>query len=395
MPPRRRPPWWPADEPWPPQRWSGTGGDGAAPGHGPWGPSWGRHPQSPAFLVGIAVRALGFLLLAIAFVTILGYLGAAVTGIATAPPVTVALGALVVVALAVAMGLAFRALHRARRPLDRLVAAARRVEAGDLSARVPEDGPQDLRDLERAFNRMSARLEAADAARRTFLAEVSHELRTPLTVIRGQLEAIADGVYPADATHLAPVLAQTATLERLVDDLRTVGLAESGALAVRREPVDLVALAGAVVAGMGAAGVEAGVRLTVTPAERTGSPAELPPIAADPALLRRVLVNLLTNALRHTPRGGSIHVAVRPADAGHQSLTVTDTGSGIPAELLPRVFDRFVTGPGPHGTGLGLAIARDLVAAHGGTIAAELPPEGGTRVEVVLPVAPGSATTVG
>ena len=109
---------------------------------------------------------------------------------------------------------------------------------------------------------------------------------------------------------------------------------------------------------------------------------------ADPALLRRVLGNLVTNALRHTPPGGSIRVEVSPGAAGWQRLTVDDTGPGIPPELLPRVFERFAKGPGSEGSGLGLAIARDLVLAHGGTIAAHAPAEGGTRIEIELPTGP-------
>jgi two-component system sensor histidine kinase BaeS len=339
---------------------------------------WGRGATGAGFLLRVALRMLAFVLLSVAFVTILGYLGAAVLGIATAPVGSVVVGILVVVGLGIAAGLAFRSMRRAGRPLDRLVVAAARVEAGDYSVRVPEDGPADLRGLQRAFNQMTARLEDADTARRAFLAEVSHELRTPLTVMRGQLEAIADGVYPADDAHLAPVLAQTDVLERLVDDLRTVALAESGALAVRREPVELAGLAASVAAGFAAAATDAGVTLAV-------APADLPAVAADPALLRRVLANLLTNALRHTPAGGSVRVEVMAPTPGRQRLAVSDTGPGIPPELLPRVFERFVKGPGSEGTGLGLAIARDLVVAHGGTIAAHAPPEGGTRIEIELP----------
>jgi signal transduction histidine kinase len=326
----------------------------------------------------MALRMLAFVLLSIAFVTILGYLGAAVLGVATAPVGAVVVGILVVIGLGVAAAMAFRAVRRAGRPLDRLIAAAARVEAGDYSVRVSEDGPAELRGLERAFNQMSARLEAADTARRAFLADVSHELRTPLTVIRGQLEAIGDGVYPADAAHLAPVLAQTDLLERLVEDLRTVALAESGALSVRREPVELAALAASVVAGFSSAADDAGVTLTAVPAD-------LHPIAADPALIRRALANLVANALHHTPRGGSVRVEVTEAGPGRQRAIVLDTGSGIPSELLPRVFERFVKGPGSGGSGLGLAIARDLVLAHGGTIGARSPAEGGTSIEIELP----------
>lgn len=376
--PRRKPPWWPQDEPWPPERWPPGGWGGPGRRHPAWGLGWGRGASGVGFLVRLILRAYAFVLLAIVFVTFLGYLGAAVFGIATAPVTTVVVGIGAVIVLGTAVAFVFRGMRRAGRPLDRLIAAAARVEAGDYSIRVPEDGPADLQGLERAFNQMGARLEDADAARRAFLADVSHELRTPLTVIRGQLEAIADGVYPADDAHLAPVLAQTDLLERLVDDLRTVSLAESGTLAVRREPVELAALVASVVAGFSAAAAGSGVSLSA-------AAAELPTIAADPALLRRVLGNLVANAIRHTPQGGSVRIEVAAAVPGWQRVIVTDTGPGIPSELLSRIFERFVKGPGSEGTGLGLSIARDLVVAHGGTIAASTPPEGGTRIEIELP----------
>ena len=339
-------------------------------------------------LAAMIVPAVGFLVLSTALVLLLGYLGAALLGLATAPVGAVLAGLVAMVLLVGGVRLAYRAFRRAGRPLERLVEAAGRVESGDYTVRIPEDGPADLRSLARAFNQMSARLEEGDRARRSFLADVSHELRTPITVIRGQVEAIADGVYPADAAHLAPVLAQTALLERLVEDLRTVSLAESGALQVRREPVDLGALARDVTAGFQARASAADIRLGTS-----GAPG-LPTIAADPALLGRVLANLLTNALRHTPAGGTVEVAVSGAGPGggtRQRLAVTDTGPGIPAELRPRIFERFVRGPGSDGSGLGLAIARDLVAAHGGTIRAEEAPGGGARLVVELPADGGTA----
>jgi len=332
----------------------------------------------------MVIRAIGLLLLSIALVTLLGYVGAAIVGIATAPVGAVLVGLAGIVVLVVAVRLAWRAFRRAGRPLERLVAAAGRVEAGDYTVRVPEDGSPDLRSLARAFNQMSQKLEVGDATRRSFLADVSHELRTPITVIRGQVEAIGDGIYPADEDHLRPILAQTALLERLVDDLRTVSLAESGALEVRRTPVDLAALTREVAAGFAARAAAADVRLELI------TDPDQPPITADPALLGRVLTNLLSNGLRHTPAGGAVTVQTTGANGGiaeAQQLTVTDTGPGIPDELRPRVFERFVRGPGSDGSGLGLAIARDLMTAQGGTIRAEAPATGGTRIVVEIPTA--------
>lgn len=280
-----------------------------------------------------------------------------------------------------------RAFRRFASPVAELVEAAGRIEEGDYGARVRERGPREVRSLARAFNAMSARLEATDHERRTFVADVSHELRTPLSVIRGQIEAIAEGVYPADEEHLAPIQEATRALEQLVDDLRTLALAESGSLTLAREPVDLAVLANESAAAFRVTADAGEVTLRVEAAP------DLPPVSADPARIRGVLGNLLANALRHTPAGGMVTLAVRRSEAGppgapgtRVEVAVTDTGSGISAELLPRVFDRFVKGEGSSGSGLGLAIARDIVAAHGGTIEAQSDPGGGTTIRFWLPV---------
>jgi signal transduction histidine kinase len=322
--------------------------------------------------------------------SIVGIVAAAAGAPATHPFRDFGIAALIVgFVLFVGLGGAFR---RFATPVGDLVDAAGRIEQGDYGARVPERGPREVRSLARAFNAMSARLEATDQERRTFLADVSHELRTPLSVIRGQVEAIGEGVYPADAEHLAPITDATKTLEQLVDDLRTLALAEAGALTLAREPVDLVELANESVAGFQATAQAAGVSLAVV---ASGS---VPSITADPARVRSVLDNLVSNALRHTPRDGRVEVRVKPlevpaADAQRSSsgepswveVAVSDTGSGIPADLLPRIFDRFVKAQGSSGSGLGLAIAKDLVTAHGGTISAESTPDRGTTIRFRLP----------
>jgi two-component system sensor histidine kinase BaeS len=276
-----------------------------------------------------------------------------------------------------------RGFRRIAQPLSSLVDAARRVEAGDYDARVPEvrGGPRELRELTRAFNTMASRLEADQRQRRSLLADVSHELRTPLAVLRGNLEAIADGVHPADEAHLAGLIEETHVLERLVDDLRTISLAEAGALPLHREPTDPDVLLGETVASFATAAAEAGIDLVVD------SPSDLPLLDVDPIRIREVLSNLIANAIRHTPRGGRITASGRLDVAGRAvTFDVTDTGSGIDAELLPHVFERFARGPDSRGSGLGLAIARDLVTAHGGRISVRSRPGTGTTFEVSLPL---------
>jgi two-component system sensor histidine kinase BaeS len=285
--------------------------------------------------------------------------------------------------LLVIAGLASRVLRGTSVPVDELIEAAGRVQEGDYAARVTESGPAELRSLARAFNQMSDRLATTDEQRRTFMADVSHELRTPLAVIQGQLEAIRDGVYPADAQHLAPALDQVAILERLVDDLRTLALSESGSLVLAREAVDVATLANEVAGSLQPAAEAAGIILGVE------TEAGLPRPYADPVRIGSVIRNLVANALRYTPPGGSVTVAVRSAGPGELELSVRDTGRGIDPAILPVVFERFSRSPDSAGSGLGLAIARSIVEAHGGTIAAESAPGGGTVMTVRLPLGSG------
>lgn len=230
------------------------------------------------------------------------------------------------------------------------------------------------------FRRYREREREAARRRRVYLADIAHEFRTPLAVIRGQAEALADGLYPADAEHVAPIVNSVRALERLVDDLRTLNQTDAGALELRREPVDLRGLAAEVAAGLYSDADHAGVEIQVA------VPAGLPPADADPARVRSVLVNLLTNALRHTPPGGRITVTGQRRGRDLE-VAVEDTGEGIDPELRPSVFERFVKDDRSPGSGLGLAIVRDLVTAHGGTVTAEPRPGGGTTVRFTLPPA--------
>jgi signal transduction histidine kinase len=279
---------------------------------------------------------------------------------------------IVLIAVAVSGG-----IRRMTRPMNNLIDAAQRIESGDYSAQVPEWGSRDIRSVARAFNSMSARLKTIDEQRRSFMADVTHELRTPLSVIRGQAEAIADGVYPADTAHLAPILDATQTLDRLVEDLRTLVLTDAGNLVLNKEPTDLGQLVEDTVASFRSQAESAGVSLTADDADN------LPPVEVDPARIRQVISNLLSNAIRHTPTGGSIKVAVSSV-SDHMTVIVTDTGEGIPPELLPHVFERFVKGPNSKGSGLGLAIAHDIVESHGGTLTVTSEPGQGTTATLNL-----------
>jgi len=228
---------------------------------------------------------------------------------------------------------------------------------------------------------MSTRLETSEEQRRRLLADVTHELRTPLTIMQGNLEALLDGLYPADAQHLEPILDETRVISRLVDDLRTLSLAEAGALTLHREPTDIGQLVADSVASFRPQADGAGVALI------TAIDAALPQLEVDPVRLREVLSNLLSNALRYTPSGGNVRVAASTLD-GHVRVSVHDTGPGIAADALPHVFDRFYKSEESHGAGLGLAIAKSLVVAHGGEIEAVSVAGQGTDMRFTLPITP-------
>ena len=223
----------------------------------------------------------------------------------------------------------------------------------------------------RAFRRVAGAFAEQDRLRRQLMADVAHELRTPLAILQGRIEGLLDGVYPRDETHLGELLEETRHLSRLVEDLGTLAHAEAGALELRKEMVDLGDL----------------IRDVATTLPRpitVEAPADLPPIKADPLRIRQVLLNLLANAMRHTPAEGLIAVEVQ-AQSQKMLIRVRDTGAGIAPEDLPRLFERFQKGSDSRGSGLGLPIARKLVLAHGGEIGVESVLGKGTEVTVSLP----------
>jgi signal transduction histidine kinase len=271
-----------------------------------------------------------------------------------------------------------RVMRRVGSPIGDIVEAADRVSAGDFSVRVAERGPPPLRSIARAFNKMTDRLQAQDRQRRHLMADIAHELRTPLTVVQGRLEGLLDGVYPRDDAHVSEALADTRILARLIDDLRTLAHSESGALSLQRETTDLVVLIHDVARSLEAEANAAGVTI------RVGESMNLPLVDIDPLRIREVIANLVTNALHHTPPGGVVSIDGE-AESDRVVMTVADTGTGVAAEDLPKIFDRFYKGTGSRGSGLGLTIARNLVVAHGGEIRADSEPGRGTTITFTLP----------
>jgi signal transduction histidine kinase len=353
---RRPPPWWPAGEPWPPQ------------------PRAFRSEQRARF-----IRRSGWYgfipLWILAWIVLNNLVRWAGAGRPRGGGVAVLLlGA--AIAATIALILRFIAA-----PLADVATAADRIKARDYRVRVavPRRGPSWVVNTARAFNAMAVELETQDQGRRNLMADIAHELRTPLAILQGQIEGLIDGVYPRDDERLQKLLDETRMLGRLVEDLRTLATAESGALALSREPTDIHALANDVVSAFEAPAVAKGVTLTVTGIEH-----ELPPIDVDPVRIREVLMNLVSNALRHTPAQGRVDIAMQPLDR-QLELRVVDSGAGMTDDELRRVLDRFFKGSGSSGSGLGLTIARSLVEAHGGTIRAESRVGEGTTMVILIP----------
>ncbi len=256
------------------------------------------------------------------------------------------------------------------RPVSRLALAAGAIGRRELGYRVETRGSQELVDLAQSFNRMAAELEQAETTTRNLMADVAHELRTPLTVLDGNLRALLDGVRPLNEAEIALLAGQTHHLNRLVDDLRELSLAESNHLSLDLQPVDLSRLVRETVAHFEPVAREQEITLSIEPGEGLVHP------ALDDHRVRQALHNLLANALRHTPAGGTVKVTAgkRPEGNGFE-ITVTDTGVGISPEDLPHIFDRFYRAartPG-NGTGLGLAIVEALTRAQGGRVLASSP----------------------
>ncbi len=371
---RRRPPWWPENEPWPPAHWN---------------------PRRWIWRVGLLFLVL--FILVFAFGAAVAWIGQSWIAGDQPPSIDppwmmwrnmpsswilprILFGGVVVFLFGLGFVTVVRNLVRSARPVDEVMRAAQRVAQGDYSVRVAEAGAKETRALAHTFNVMTTQLESNDLQRRRLLADVTHELRTPLTVIQGELEAVLDGVHPADPAHLSAILDETHVMGRLIDDLRTLALAESGALRLMREPVDLGVLASEAVAAFQARAASAGVSLTVE------APPDVPLADLDPLRLREVLTNLIANALRYTPSGGKITVAIEATAADQLAVSVRDTGAGIPPERLEHIFDRFYKSDESRGSGLGLAIVKSLVESHGGTLGVSSKPGEGTTFRFTLPI---------
>jgi signal transduction histidine kinase len=263
-----------------------------------------------------------------------------------------------------------------------VIAASRAVTAGRLDSRVRVQGPQDLVALTESFNQMAAALESGDRERRDLLADIAHELRTPISVIRGRLEGILDGIYPADDKHISLALQANYLLERLVEDLRLLTLAESGKLHFDMRETDLKALAAHTVEVFSAEAQEKNIRLDFLPA-----PGDFVAVL-DSQRTQQVLGNLVGNALRYTPSGGRVWLTLA-REGKTMTVAIGDSGAGVSEADLPFIFNRYWRKDNSRarpsdGAGLGLAIAKHLVEAQGGAISAANLPEGGLQVTIQM-----------
>jgi two-component system, OmpR family, sensor histidine kinase BaeS len=357
---RGRPKWWPEDEVWPPTT------------EFPW-----RRVRR-RFIVRFAVGvSLIFTLVVVGPIVLIGQV-LSVTGLPT--PASAIVSIVIVLFLLAALSGTARSARRFAVPFGDLIEATGKVEAGDYTTRVevPDRGMREIRWLAEAFNSMAEHLETDDRQRRSLLADVSHELRTPLAVLRGELEAMIDGVHPIDEAHLSAAVDQIAMLTKLVEDLRTLALAEGGTLALHREPTDLTILVREAAASFESLATAEGVTVAIH------MPDDLALLDLDPLRIREVVGNLVANALRYAPRGSAVSI-VGETRPGTVRISVTDAGPGIAPDVLAHLFERFAKSEDSRGSGLGLAIARRLVEAHGGTIEATRPVAGGTTIAFELP----------
>ncbi|NDJ78489.1 MAG: HAMP domain-containing protein, partial [Chloroflexi bacterium] len=293
-------------------------------------------------------------------------------------------------ALALAVLLSVLFAQGLTRPLREITAAIRAVAGGDLGQQVPVRTQDELGHLAAAVNQMSADLAYSNQLRRQMTADIAHELRTPLTVLAGYLEALRDGVLEPRPDRLETMHAEAQHLQRLVEDLRTLSLADAGELPLERGLVDVGEVQRQVIGAFAHQAEQQGVTL------EPRTPADLPPLDADRERLAQVLGNLVSNALRYTPAGGQITLGATHT-SGTTTLTVQDTGRGIAPEHLPHIFERFYRADTARQTsgdantsengesGLGLAIVRSVVEAHGGSITADSALDQGTTFTITLP----------
>jgi len=278
-------------------------------------------------------------------------------------------------------------LNRLIKPLAELTGATKAISEGKLNTRISSiNRDPDLRTLSESFNQMAASLEQDEEMRHNFFADITHELRTPLTILRARLEGIMDGIYPTSQEVVAQALDQTYLLEKLVNDLRLLALAEAHALTIEPKEIDLKPLISEAIELFSARATELGITLD------TSFQVQTSPAFADPMRVEQIIDNLLSNALKFSPQNTSVTIGTVSL-ADYTEVHVLDQGPGVPLEEISRIFDRFwrkdkSRSRSGGGSGLGLAICKQLVELQGGKIKAENREEGGLDLSFTLPKLP-------
>jgi len=294
------------------------------------------------------------------------------------------LAAVVAILTGVALGYFFSRLISG--PMRQLTLAARKVATGDFSQRVSTKTDDEIGEVSVAFNTMAEQLEAKEKSRRQLLADIAHELRNPLSIIQGNLEAWLDGVIAPAPDQVASVYDETVLLSRLITDLRDLSLAEAGQLKLYQNATELGEFIFAEIAGVQNRCHEKQISISAE------LPTRLPLVFIDKDRIRQVLHNLVDNALRYTPAGGTIKIGADYVKPGWVTVSVSDTGAGIPSKDLPHVFDHFYKADrsrqrGHGGAGIGLAMVKRVVELHGGTVWVKSRKGKGTTFYFTLPVA--------
>ena len=348
--------------------------------------SWGRGPHGkwggrPNFEHGgppwraprrFFAAVVFFLATMVAVPTAIGvYLGSRAPG--GRPFFAIGVSLLVVALLGALFARVFGTTLRSTR---QLVSATGRLADGDYSARVTGGARGSLSALIRSFNSMAERLESEDERRRQLLADLGHELRTPLTVLQARVEAMVDGIHPRDQPHIGALLTDIKTMERLLEDLRTLSLSQAGVLGLHREATDLDAMS---------LDLAETYRSDVSSIEVSVIGSIGTAVEVDPVRIRQVLTNLLNNAVAACDGNGTIEMRLSKSPT-QLIVEIADDGQGIPASDLDHVFDRFHTGDTGTGSGIGLTLSRELVRAHGGDISIQSVERAGTTVRVELPI---------
>jgi signal transduction histidine kinase len=286
---------------------------------------------------------------------------------------------------AAALILALFLVRQTTNPLRQLEAATQRIAKGDFDEEVEIRSSDEIGRLAEAFNEMARSLKLSEEAKRRMIADISHELRTPLAAVRAALEGLRDGLFEPSSATFASLHDRVLLLTRLVGDLHQLALADAGQLSIERQATRLDAIVNGIVETVGFQIEDSGLTL-----ETAIDPA-IPSLLIDANRIEQVLLNLLANAIRHTPEGGRIELRADRTSESEVTLSVCDTGSGLAPEDVERVFERFYCADPARegvGAGLGLAIAKALVEAHGGRVWAESRPQGGACFKIVLPIAP-------